>query len=456
MALNMQRAPAEEADGTAAAAGEGWHQAVGAGASKGEGGTSVASRLAWRMGLEQSMTLELAIHSYALFHQKSQVTEAEVVASSAGIDGWAAWYPQAIGVEVVQAEIAMDGMLKLFWNHSLRRGAWAILQNDKTAYCDAGSREGVLEVIAAIGDCRYPDELVQDRRGVENKVFLTLNTAELRFLPREVRNVVAGLYLQMGQMLQLPDGSDLQALVLLDIYLGRSTTEIFDDDDTLPAMCVSIMKLLSKVDSRTRIQTDCHVFLSAANWFSQWLHLAGHSRREQRGLAPREFTADDLRGQEQVFLQGVQWRIDQPTAHFWLGVFCERLNAATEGLFQATLDWILEQGASEARVAFQNFHVFELPQRRLALGLLCHGLVAARVLDAETLRPSTNDAWEPVFARDIEVSKSNRSRSAYMEWIQQSMFEILQIATDSDRDSLECAIDFASAVLRESAHEPQQ
>jgi len=291
----------------------------------------------------------------------------------------------------------------------------------------------------AIEDSMYPDELLEAWGTREEQALGT--SASLSFghladerraagsgmgVPQAARGAVVYVATQVSEALRLPPGSEEQVVVMMDTYCRRRL--ILPDLGQIPAAVVAICYILYKKHTSADL-VDTRLLLSAADWCALWLHEAGLAASAQT------LTAMDLLVQEVDVLQALEWRTQVPTVHSWLTAFCARLDAATWGELKVPLDSILDQGISFARAAQQHISALDAPPRRVAVGVLCHGLVAARLLHVDMICPQKAAAeWEPLFADGTIDTDDQHPPSTNL---QACMLDLLQLAADATAASLQ-------------------
>lgn len=314
--------------------------------------------------------------------------------------------------------------------------------------------------LAAIEESDFPDDLLEvfterEERAFAEEAFPSVaGTAESAaaspaprkpgaggVLPPPVRSAAAMAMAQLCGMLRLPSATSMQAVTLLDVYCHRacSTNEM----ELLPGTCAAICSLLSKLDS-ARATPSVPLLQAAADWLQKWLVSVGL-------VGPAEpfvnFDAHELR-----VLKVLQWHINVPSVELWLSAFCSRLNVATKGAIKASVDWILQQGIELARVVLLTSSAFVLPPRKFAMGLLCHGLMAAHLLPLDTFHAEQDISraeWEQAVKT---IPWQSELRCTLPPRAQQTVFESLQLATGVDAAALRgLAFRFSAAAAASAA-----
>uniref|UniRef100_A0A7S2JFB0 Uncharacterized protein n=1 Tax=Zooxanthella nutricula TaxID=1333877 RepID=A0A7S2JFB0_9DINO len=167
----------------------------------------------------------------------------------------------------------------------------------------------------------------------------------------------------------------------------------------VPHAFASICRIICKFERACTRHQDVATAAEAANWLTSCLVADGY------GAHGREAALDDAASVGEVdMLQALEWQRAPPAAETWLAAFCARIDCTTRGLFTPQLDWIAEGGGPVGQVALQRSSVYELPPRRLALGLLAHGLVATGMLpigEARAAELIDAEGWEQLFGRNL-------------------------------------------------------
>lgn len=172
-----------------------------------------------------------------------------------------------------------------------------------------------------------------------------------------------------------------EAAALFDAFLQRAPCDT--DIGSIPALGAALVKMALVKNKDT---ADLDMERSRIFWNTQLLaaqlRLLGH-------LVP-DATEESISSSEVLLLSTLNWQDCVPSVQSWMGKFCARLDALTEGLpMRPTLEWMRERTSFYAMTV-----VIAAPQppRLLALGLLAIGAVEAALLPLDSLRP---DDYEP-------------------------------------------------------------
>jgi len=298
-----------------------------------------------------------------------------------------------------------------------------------------GDRQKALESArAAIEESSFPDEHLRILASSEVQVVAGRHLqgglqAPANPLPREARRAAVTLLCHLSQSVGSPTEGLAQAVALLDIYCCRALGA--GDEALLPSACLAIWKVLSKAN-QAHAPMNSAMMKHAAAFLRGWLVTLGYSGEQAAGELATGSTV-----REQTVLDVLRWQINPPTVESWMRAFCHRLDAATHHMLTQFFDWILDQGLVLARAILQSVTMFELPPYQFAVGLLCHGLVATKLLPLEMICPrdrAQHEDWKHVFLQGEwgmvpECSLPSR--------YQKSMFDLLALATDSVPESLQ-------------------
>jgi len=300
----------------------------------------------------------------------------------------------------------------------------------------------------ALNECKFPNELLEVWACREEELLRDLAAqprgppsaamvlqGETSPTPELPRAHAVWLMLQLARHLALPPEGLAKAVTLLDVYCSRTPGDC--RIHILPGICAAICSILKKSDaafpqgiSRDLLRTVI-VLMSRVQPSCPWVGLIGHL---------------GLGRMEQRVLQVLQWHIDPATVESWIVAMTTRMNVATHGVFMTCMDWIRCQATNLARSMLQRMTMMELEPKRAARGLICHGLVIARLLPLEMLRPAdvNSQIWEQFFRHSQWGAVP---ACALPPQGQSSVFAFLKMATSSTSAELrQDALRIASAM----------
>lgn len=240
------------------------------------------------------------------------------------------------------------------------------------------------------------DELLEDWTRHELQALVSdASGAEAR-LPLHVRHTAISVLSSMAQHAGLQQKSLAEASLLLDVFILKSVASTKNPDsivlaiNTLPATCVALVAILGKFDcvlARTAITSFS---IARACSFAQNLQQMGYTE------VNAAVTENMINTQEAKVLQKLRWRIHMPNTESWTSTFSSRFNVLTRNLIAPSLTWVWQHGMFAARMIMMHQASSEaLPPKQLAAGLLAIGLVGARLLPLEAVRPHqmTDEDW---------------------------------------------------------------
>lgn len=233
----------------------------------------------------------------------------------------------------------------------------------------------------------------------------------------------------------------LDTLLLLDLFCLHRPQAL--EENTWPALCTAIARIVRKLDDAEPTEALSNLHHKATS-MAQWLQRSGYSQVETW------VTMEDLRKHEEEVLTVMQWSLKLPTVQDWLTVLCARLNVFTRNAFMHFL----------TRLWTENFHLARLlathcpttsacGPRRLAHGLLCLGLVSARVLPAAAF--GLSELAVPVWEGSASGQNQQQCKQESLEFL----LDRLQATTGSDIDMLHAdthLVNETLLILRSSAN----
>jgi hypothetical protein len=214
------------------------------------------------------------------------------------------------------------------------------------------------------------------------------------------------------------------AVLLLDAYRLKGSPS----PEELSAACAAIVALLRKNDGTSqRWQT---LFAREASQLANRLANLGFQARAPPGEASvptsdeednqsdgeddqsnSEVSTEDILAQECRILAAVDWQVNLASVHKWLWTLCERFKVILRERLSPSLEWVFQQGLLSARAYLQRMDGAcvdvasnarpPLPPQRVANGIFCLGLVSARLLPVEALRPKDVglEEWATLYAK---------------------------------------------------------
>jgi hypothetical protein len=239
-------------------------------------------------------------------------------------------------------------------------------------------------------------------------------------LPLAIRHAVLRFMQHLVELVRLELSSWFDAVLIFDLCYQKGKIA----QEAIPVTCVAIVAMLRKADTATEL-VDMTGMAFEASTLADYLGSLGLPRMDA------EVSARDVVEREQELLQILEWRINVTSVHKWLRSTCDRFNIISRGGLAQSLEWVFQQGTSSAASYLQAVSSCERwrPQQ-MANGLFCIGLIAARLLPLESMRPTEVAAqeWEKLFARS--QGRQGPVQAAYLpaEHLQH-MFHTLQVTT---------------------------
>lgn len=171
-----------------------------------------------------------------------------------------------------------------------------------------------------------------------------------------------------------------EVATLLDVYLAKSKD--CNPICTLPATCAALVMLVKKNDYSIA-EVIPSFFVPRAAQLTLWLEKVGLAN------AGSDVTEEMLLSAEEEVLEVIEWRVNLPTVESWTAMFCERVNILTQNMFQDSVAWIWQRslGILTLILTKQSLSIDALPQM-IAAGVLGLGMLSARLLPGDALRPS--------------------------------------------------------------------
>lgn len=234
------------------------------------------------------------------------------------------------------------------------------------------------------------EETVEWWEEQENKVMDTIRTPAL---PAYTRGAALEFMRFLTSRAELQFQGWCEAVMLFDVFCGRAENSRGEITEQLPAICVAAVRLVSKTDGSVGLA------LGAA------ADMASHFGRSlfENGLAGvrTDFSVEDIGNQEHKIVRVLDWNVNMPTPFSWLSLLCTRFNVLMRGTLVGLMHSISPHMAASCQALVrQNPSRKSLAPRRLARGVLCIGLLGARLLPLEAFRPIelNMDAWRDLVA----------------------------------------------------------
>eukprot|EP00747_Dinoflagellata_sp_TGD_P196188 gnl/TRDRNA2_/TRDRNA2_65959_c0_seq2.p1 gnl/TRDRNA2_/TRDRNA2_65959_c0~~gnl/TRDRNA2_/TRDRNA2_65959_c0_seq2.p1 ORF type:complete len:381 (-),score=63.08 gnl/TRDRNA2_/TRDRNA2_65959_c0_seq2:471-1613(-) len=230
-------------------------------------------------------------------------------------------------------------------------------------------------------------ELMEDYATREQKCLRLSQRSSAESLSQQVREIALRFMQHLVQLMNLPHSSWFDAVALLDTYQPPV--------ERLPAACVALVKILKKNDCATCSMRSANFSVHASH-MAHWLHQCGHT------TSSSDVSEEDIRLEERRVLKELEWQIKIPTPESWSSIYCARFNILTRNTLVSSVEWIWQQSLYLGRMILTREALTgDLPPRRAAQGLLCLGLVGARLLPLDVLRPEKVDSaeFEELFAK---------------------------------------------------------
>lgn len=263
-------------------------------------------------------------------------------------------------------------------------------------------------------------------------------------LPLIVRDAALRFMAQVIQQKNMHQGCWFEAAALFDAYCTKATGAQIE---MLPLVCVNCVRLVQKFGSV--VPEDARPnWLGFTKQFASWLTAAGYT-------VP-QFTEDVLRRCEIQMLQAFSWKVQVPFLEQWSATYAIRFNILSNNSYNASLTWVHNQSMILGRLLImRQASTTTFNHRDFALGLLCLGLIGARLLPLSTLRPA--QMTEAVWASLYTASQPNGSvpTCAIATMHVEQILELLQAATNTELDDLKASAESVSRSLGNALAEIQ-
>jgi len=235
-----------------------------------------------------------------------------------------------------------------------------------------------------------------------------------------------------------------QGAVLLDAWL--SAHPACTDSSFLgqmPAVISAVMRSLHKAYS-TQAQGQQNIL-----WRS---HLENQVQlcMQMRGYAVPGGWHRDLRAQDQSLLRCVGWRINVPSLESWLSMLEKRFGVLTAEFFAEQVAWAKNMVRHLARLLVGSRPACDQRRpSRFARGLFALGLVHARLLPLEGLRPQhvDQDEWEQLFQESQAMGNVPPCALPQCLW-QEQVLQPLIVSAHASLQEVQQACEFTMGCLR--------
>jgi len=328
---------------------------------------------------------------------------------------------------------------------------------------DVGGAGGKNFSVDACIDSAIEDAL--DAQGVANELLDDWKVREERALkpqkegseawalPPHVRQTALRFVSHIAQLVGLPQKSWFEAATLLDVYILKTTDSKLKMQtaiEDLPSICSALVAILKKNDCATALVAGSN-FVPQACLFAQYLQRLGFS------AVNVDVTCEMIKTQEKNVLEALGWRILVPTTESWTSTYSARFNVLTRSLLVPSLNWVWQQGLFGARLIMMRQAVNEeLPPRVLAAGLLGMGLVGARLLPLEAIRPPqmTSEEWKQLY-EEIQPQEP-QPQCVLPPNHSQCLLELLQVTVGADLADIKEYGRLAALAMRDAVKEAQE
>jgi len=302
------------------------------------------------------------------------------------------------------------------------------------------------------------DELLEDwtSRELQALASVSLGAEALIGLPRHVRHTTVCVLASMAQYAGLPQKSLAEASLLLDVFIlksvapKQSTDSIVLAINTLPATCAALVAILWKADCISKSSAGTSINIASACLFAQQLQQMGYIEVDA------DVTENMINRQEAKVLQELRWRIHMPNAESWTSTFSSRFNVLTKNLMAPSLTWVWQHGMFASRtIMMRQASTEALPPKQLAAGLLAIGLVGARLLPLESVRPRhmTDEDW-------IDLYQATRPQELHPKCMfpengSQRLLKLLMIAVGVDLAEIQEFACLAASAMKDAFETPE-
>jgi hypothetical protein len=193
---------------------------------------------------------------------------------------------------------------------------------------------------------------------------------------------------QLSVACRLPETGQFAALELLDMFHARGggSSQFLE---SLPAACAAAVTLVGKGEDSSFAATPDQMAAQASS-FAKWLRSQGAE------LSP-EVSGEDVIRQELHILVSLEWQWQYPSVHIWLDMLSQRFQILSGNAYRSSIDFAKIRGlTTHWGLLHSRARMDGTSPRRVACGLFCLQLVAARLLPLDALRPArvSEQEWE--------------------------------------------------------------
>mmetsp|Transcript_90108 Transcript_90108/g.227274 ORF Transcript_90108/g.227274 Transcript_90108/m.227274 type:complete len:329 (-) Transcript_90108:265-1251(-) len=243
--------------------------------------------------------------------------------------------------------------------------------------------------------------------------------------------------------LGLSDSALFRGVALLDAWLAVRASGMPDSSfiRDLPAACTAAVHVLCKFGA-----------LEEKNAGElMWRDATAAIGEELPRLCDDWFDVQphDVQTQEFGLLHSLRWQINVPTVESWLSMIEARFGVVTVGFFSKPMV-LAGQELRQLALTLLQWRPADKrhPPRRLASGLFGVGLLRAKLLPAEALRPQhvCQDEWEELFLQSQMVDEvpACTLSPTYFQWV----LESLAIATHTPLEEVRQDCEITMGCLR--------
>mmetsp|Transcript_114177 Transcript_114177/g.285640 ORF Transcript_114177/g.285640 Transcript_114177/m.285640 type:complete len:348 (-) Transcript_114177:308-1351(-) len=303
----------------------------------------------------------------------------------------------------------------------------------------------------------YAEPLVED---VEHKLELAHVTTDMMPIWASIENNMISILISGGQRLtpsirqlallgisevvsclKLPEAMWFHGMALLDTWLAthNSSTPSSDIIGGLPAACVAVAQVLRKIESGKSVSKSLR--LDAADRICTAMRMCG--------CHLPDVLLQDVQEKEQSLLRCLGGQVTTVSLESWLSLLEARFHVLTADFYVELMIEAADRMRDQARVLVHWMPAdgHRRPQH-LATGLLGTGLVCAKLLPLEPLRPQhvTQDAWGQLF-RESQLLEDMLA-CTLQPWLWRQVLESLATAANISMDQLQQDCTFTMECLR--------
>jgi len=286
------------------------------------------------------------------------------------------------------------------------------------------------------------NELIRDWASHEQQALNSVSKSPPA-LPLHVRDATHRFLQHLTQFSGLPMQKWFEVVTLFDVYHLKKTDGV--TIDSIPATCAALLMLVKKGDCAT-VRVGASNFAPQAAQLAQWLQRLGFSS------VSSDVTEAMLFNAERDILQALGWRISIPTLESWTSTYCARFNILTQHRFIDSLKWVWQRSVMISRfIMMRNAVSSEVLPQKIAGGLLALGLVAARLLPGEALRPPriSSADWNALYV-ESDKQKDTLAQPLPSEEYMTYLLEILGVTLEWSLSQVQEACLLTATIVRGS------